>query len=176
MIKLPKYQSAPSFYSSQKNLFTHSNQNFSFKTFPNFSKTMSQAALIGRLKGTRGGTGRLTFFFAVVSATARCQHCASVALISIYECNPDAAFKVPSTQHLATASLYRTGPSPRSPVLKQSIIKEKLSAITLSDSNGISSGRHIVHHAPRLHHKLIDDEIKQTKWRRESSMKVLQCF
>lgn len=40
----------------------------------------------------------------------------------------NAAFKVPSTQHL-TASLYRTRRSPRSPVLKQSIIKERRSAV-----------------------------------------------
>lgn len=126
---------------------------------------MSEAALIGRLKGTRGGTNRLSS--SPPSLQRRDLRCASAALISIYECNPDAAFKVPSTQHLATASLYRTGPSPRSPVLKQSIIKEKLSAITLSDSNGISSGRLIVRHAPQLHHKLIGDEIKQTKLRRE---------
>lgn len=57
------------------------------------------------------------------SSSARHQRCISDALINIYECVFDAAFKVPSTQHLTTASLYRTRPSPRSPVLKQSIIK-----------------------------------------------------
>lgn len=63
-----------------------------------------------------------------------------VAIIKIHDCVPDAAFKVPSTRHLTTASLYWSRPSPCLPLLKQSIIKENLSAITLSDPNGISSG------------------------------------
>lgn len=69
-----------------------------------------------------------------------------LGLISIYECVFDAAFKVPSTQHLTAASLYRSHRSPRTPVLKQSIIKEQLSAITLSDPNGISSATLKVRH------------------------------
>lgn len=73
-------------------------------------------------------------FFSFFSA--RRQRCTSDALINIYGRVFDAALKVPSTQHLTAASLYGARPSPRSPVLKQSIIKEQLSAITLSDPNG----------------------------------------
>lgn len=47
---------------------------------------------------------------------------------------------MPSTRHLTTASLYWSRPSPCFLLLKQSIIKEQLLAITLSDPNGISSG------------------------------------
>lgn len=80
----------------------------------------------------------------------------ALQLINIYGRVSDAAFKVPSTQHLTAASLYSRRPSPRSPVLKQSIMKEQLSAITLSDPNGISSGmlkaRHFSSPADMLGH------------------------
>lgn len=80
----------------------------------------------------------------------------ALQLINIYGRVSDAAFKVPSTQHLTAASLYSSRPSPRSPVLKQSIMKEQLSAITLSDPNGISSGmlkaRHFSSPADMLGH------------------------
>lgn len=42
-----------------------------------------------------------------VIVSVRCLYRHSDDLISIYECIPDAAFKMPSTQHLTTASLCR---------------------------------------------------------------------
>lgn len=131
-----------SIYSLQPSWWKQDSFVFLFKLFATFAKVCFKLTR----QFDEGDTewGRQTFFF----FSARRQRCTSDALINIYECVFDAAFKVPSTQHLTTASLYRTRPSPRSPVLKQSIIKEQISAITLSDSNGISSGTLKARHFP----------------------------
>lgn len=137
--KSPNTNQFSAFFSLRINLFTsHGNRIhlFFFKTFYNISQKLVWNQRDSLMKETQSGTDKLFF----CCASARRQRCTSDALINIYECVFDAAFKVPSTQHLSTASLYSGRPSPRAPVLKQSIIKEQPSAITLSDPNGISSG------------------------------------
>lgn len=112
---------------------------FFFETFCNISKSLSPTG--------DAEWDRQTFFF-FFSARAKHRRFTSDALINIYE----RVFRC-SIQSAVYAALNHgiiiQNPSLATlPVLKQSIVKKQLSAITLIDLNGISSGTLKARHFP----------------------------